>query len=115
MDSHRVHFSTNASEVLNQFTISEIIMNGIRVSRKSDLKPGDKTPGLTREIAIEGKDAVIIHSTAEGGIKSAWHHHGEHNTYGYVISGTLRFEYGPGGKQFVDINPGEYFYVPPLD
>lgn len=87
-------------------------MSEIRVSRKSDLKPGGQSPGLTREIAIEGEDAVVIHSTTEGGVQSAWHHHGEHNTYGYLISGTLRFEYGPGGKQSVDINPGEYFYIP---
>lgn len=87
-------------------------MKEIIVSRKEDMKPGSPTPGLTREIALEGEDAVLMHSTAEGGVGSAWHHHGDHNTYGYLISGKLRFEYGPGGKQSVDINHGEYFYVP---
>ncbi len=87
-------------------------MSEVKVSRKADMKPGGATPGLVREIALEGDDAVLIHSTAEGGIVSAWHHHGEHNTYGYLVSGDLRFEYGPGGKQSVDIHAGEYFYVP---
>ncbi len=55
---------------------------------------------------------MILHSTAAGGGKSGWHHHGEHNVYGYLISGTLRFEFGKDGGEFAIVNPGDYFYVP---
>lgn len=100
------------SQFLNSIELTDATMSNIIVSRKGDMKPGNPTQGLSREIALEGPDAVVIHSTTEGGTVSAWHHHAEHNTYGYLIPGALRFEFGPGGKQSVDINPGEYFYVP---
>lgn len=64
------------------------------MSRKADMKQGSPTPGLVREIALEGDDAVLIHSTAEGGTVSAWHHHGEHNTYGYLSLGTYGLNMG---------------------
>lgn len=87
-------------------------MKEIIASRKADFKPGSPTPGLTREIALENGGTVIIHTTTEGGVESAWHHHGKYETYGYLISGALRFEYGPEGKKSANINSGEYFYLP---
>lgn len=88
-------------------------MSEIKVVRKEDLRQGPATPGITREIAFEGTDALFLHSTAARGSVSGWHHHGEHNIYGYLISGTLRFEYGQGWKEFVEIKAGEHFHVSP--
>ena len=36
----------------------------------------------------------------------------DHVTYGYVISGSLRFEFGPGGEDVVEVEPGGFFVVP---
>lgn len=68
---------------------------------------------MVRETALEGKNVVFLHSTAPGGGISGWHHHGEHDVYGYLMSGTLRFEFGSGGKESVTLNAGDYFHVPP--
>lgn len=86
-------------------------MEKISVSRKDDLRPGLSTPRMNREIALEGNDVVVLHSTSDGGGVSGWHHHGEHNVYGYLVSGSLRFEFGKGGKESATVNTGEYFHV----
>jgi uncharacterized RmlC-like cupin family protein len=49
----------------------------------------------------------------EPGTSSAWHHHGSHTTYGRVITGKIRFEFGPAGRQAVEVGPDGYFLVPP--
>lgn len=88
-------------------------MAEIEVLKEGELRPGPATPGIVRKLAFEGKDALLLHSTAEGGAITAWHHHSDHDIYGFLISGTLRFDYGPGGRQSADIKAGEYFHMPP--
>jgi uncharacterized RmlC-like cupin family protein len=41
------------------------------------------------------------------------HHHGEMDTTGYVVKGTMRFHSGPGLRQYVDVNAGEYLFIEP--
>ncbi|MCI0438445.1 MAG: cupin domain-containing protein [Chloroflexi bacterium] len=52
----------------------------------------------------------VVHTMA--GLASPWHHHSDNDTYGYVISGRVRIEFGPGGKELVEVGPGEVFHVP---
>jgi uncharacterized RmlC-like cupin family protein len=47
------------------------------------------------------------------GAPSGWHHHGEHTTYGRVVSGEIRFESGPNGAESVVARDGDFFVVPP--
>lgn len=46
------------------------------------------------------------------GMISAWHHHGEQESSIFVVAGTLRMEYGPGGTETFDAGPGDFIYVP---
>jgi uncharacterized RmlC-like cupin family protein len=39
--------------------------------------------------------------------------HGEHDVYGYIVSGKIRFEYGRRGKSVAEADPGDFFHVPP--
>ncbi|MDI2128974.1 cupin domain-containing protein [Yinghuangia seranimata] len=48
----------------------------------------------------------------EAGAVSGWHHHGEHESVIYVLSGALRMEFGPGGSHTVDAGPGDFLHVP---
>ena len=50
--------------------------------------------------------------TAPGSI-SGWHHHGEHSTCGYVISGTVRVEFSPDRRETLAGGPGDFFLVRP--
>ena len=43
---------------------------------------------------------------------SGWHHHGDHETSIYVISGALRMESGPEGESVVEAGAGDFLYVP---
>src|SRR4051812_422714 len=70
----------------------------VRRIRPDQLTEADPTPGMRRERAFEapGLWAGLVHT--EPGATSGWHHHGEHETSLYVIRGTMRLEFGPGGS-----------------
>jgi uncharacterized RmlC-like cupin family protein len=55
--------------------------------------------------------AGLVHT--QPGAVSGWHHHGDHESVIYVLSGSLRMESGPHGEDVVDAAPGEFIYVPP--
>jgi len=88
-------------------------MSKIEALRKDVLPEAPATPGITRYLAFEGEDYLILRSRAEPGAISAWHHHGDYEVYGFIISGSERFEYGPGGKDAVVVGPGDFFHIPP--
>jgi len=43
---------------------------------------------------------------------SGWHHHGEYDTYVYVISGRVSVESGPQGRDRVDAGADDFLYIP---
>ena len=88
-------------------------MSRIEVVRKSELMAGQSTPGILREKAFDSEGVLISRSTVAGGVVSDWHHHGERHLYGFLISGRLRLEFGPKGGEAVELNPGDFFHIPP--
>jgi uncharacterized RmlC-like cupin family protein len=48
----------------------------------------------------------------ESGVEGGWHHHGEHDTYIYVVSGTLHVDSGPGGRERVTAHAGDVIFNP---
>jgi uncharacterized RmlC-like cupin family protein len=87
-------------------------MPRIEVTRKAELRPGQPTPGVLREKAFEAEGILVSRSTVAGAVVSDWHHHGERDLYGFLISGRLRLEFGRRGKDAVDLNPGDFFHIP---
>lgn len=51
-------------------------------------------------------------SRIPAGSASGWHHHGEYDSYIYGISGNIRLEFGPGGKESLEGKPGDVIYIP---
>jgi uncharacterized RmlC-like cupin family protein len=45
-------------------------------------------------------------------MQGGWHHHGEYETSLYIVSGLMRLDFGPGGRQTVEAGPGDFVYVP---
>jgi uncharacterized RmlC-like cupin family protein len=84
----------------------------VRVIGPDSLRDADPTAGMRRKRAIDvpGLWAGLVHT--EPGATSGWHHHGDYETSLYVISGTLRLEFGPGGRSAADAGPGEFVHVP---
>jgi uncharacterized RmlC-like cupin family protein len=73
---------------------------------------GDHTPGMMREQAVVTGDMWAGLVITEPHMVSGWHHHGDHETSIYVISGALRMESGSEGKSVVDATAGDFLYVP---
>jgi len=62
-----------------------------------------------------GDDRVWVGEVVtEAGGASPWHHHGEHQTYVYVLEGEATVEFGPGGSKRMTANAdGSLHIVPP--
>lgn len=76
---------------------------------------GPASPGLEERHLFDRDGrwagwAGWIHN--EAGDKSGWHHHAANNTYVYVIRGTLRIDFGPGGAESVEAGTGDFIFIP---
>ncbi len=78
----------------------------------ADRRVADPTPGKVREQAIDVDGLWSGLVSSEPGVLSGWHHHGEHDTSVYVVAGTVRIEFGPGGAQAVEAGPGDFLHIP---
>ena len=76
------------------------------------LSAGPDTPGVTREIAVQTPAAAMMRARAQPRACSGWHHHGARDVLGYVVRGRARFEFGAGGGESIDVEPGGFFHVP---
>ena len=47
----------------------------------------------------------------EAGMVSGWHHHGSYESSIYVLTGSLRMEFGEGGAESFDAGPGDFVFV----
>jgi len=46
------------------------------------------------------------------GATSGWHHHGEWDSYACVLAGVLRWEFGPGGSEAIEVGAGDTGRMP---
>ena len=84
----------------------------IRVAASERTTAGPVVPGMVREqaFATEGVWAGLARTAP--GMDSGWHHHGDHESVIFILSGTLRMESGAGGSSVCDAGPGDFLYVP---
>lgn len=84
----------------------------IRVIHREGRSLGTPTAGMIREeaVATEGMWAGLVR--AEPRMSSSWHHHGDYESAIYVVSGLLRMEFGPRGRDAEDAGPGDFIHVP---
>ncbi len=80
--------------------------------RPEERVEGASTPGMAREeaVSVEGMWAGLVRTEAR--MISGWHHHGDHETSIYVITGALRIESGPNGEAVLEAGPGDFLHVP---
>ena len=70
------------------------------------------SPGIARHLAFRGEGFMVVRSRVDPGVVSGWHHHGDYDIYGYMVSGSARFENGSGGTDAISVGPGDFFHVP---
>jgi uncharacterized RmlC-like cupin family protein len=70
------------------------------------------TPGVARfEAFADGRVWVgRIENVAHQ--SSGWHVHPGHDKYGHVTRGRFFVEFGPGGSERVEIEPGDFVLIP---
>jgi uncharacterized RmlC-like cupin family protein len=85
----------------------------IDVIRETELRPGEPTLGIIRNRAFDTGTVLVGQTRVAPGIVSGWHHHGNRTLFGYLVSGRLRFDFGRGGKDSVEVRPGDYFRILP--
>jgi uncharacterized RmlC-like cupin family protein len=72
---------------------------------------GQPTSGIVRERAVETEGMWAGFARTEAGMVSGWHHHGEYESAIYVLTGSLRMEFGSGGEESFDAGPGDFVFV----
>ena len=81
-------------------------------SRDVPAPPGPPTPGMDRRQLLDDGDRWIGWVRTEAGVAGGWHHHGERDSYVYVIDGSIHIEFGPGGRERVTAGPGDVVVNP---
>lgn len=82
------------------------------VVRAEELRRADPTPGMTRRVGLQAAGMWSGTVDTEPGATSGWHHHGDHDTTLYVVSGRMRLESGVDGGHVVEAGPGDFVHVP---
>lgn len=73
---------------------------------------GPATPGMERFEAYAADDRWVGYVATEPGVRSGWHHHGEMDTYVYVVRGAVELESGPGGGDLATAHVGQFAHIP---
>lgn len=84
----------------------------ILVVKPADRSAGPPTPGMDRQQAFATKDVWAGIARTEPGMESGWHHHGDFESVIYVLTGSLRMEFGPAGSNVVEAGAGDFVLVP---
>jgi uncharacterized RmlC-like cupin family protein len=84
----------------------------LRKIAPTERTPGQYTPGMVREQAVSTESMWGGLVRTEPSMVSGWHHHGDYETTIYVVSGNARFEFGSGGRNIIDAEPGDFVFVP---
>ena len=71
-----------------------------------------QTVGMHREELVSMSNAWVGMVQTEPKYTSGWHHHGDYDTYVYVISGELKLDFGEAGKESCVAKAGEVAFIP---
>ena len=77
----------------------------------AEMTDGPNTPGQPRKTAFEteglwaGVTTVIAKDTT-----SQWHHHADHDSVMYVLSGGIRVDWGEQGEKSFEMGPGDFAF-----
>ena len=81
--------------------------------RRAERRPATGLPpGSTGEEAFSDPGAWVGFLDLPPGASSAWHHHGEWDSYACVLSGVLRWEFGARGEEAIEVAAGDTGRMP---
>ena len=81
--------------------------------RADERRPATGLPsGAIGEEAFSDPGGWVGFLTLDPGAASGWHHHGDWNSYACVLRGVLRWEFGFGGRDAVEVRAGDTGRMP---
>ena len=81
--------------------------------RSTERQVADGLPtGVVGEQAFHHPGAWVGFLRLAPGASSPWHHHGEWDSYAYVIGGVLRWEFGDDGGDAIEVSAGDAGHMP---
>lgn len=87
--------------------------SGVQIVDPVEVEAIEDTPDVIRQPMFQTEEVVRVQSQIAGGTISGWHHHGDRHVFGYVLKGSGRIEYGPGGAERIEGAAPSFFHVPP--
>lgn len=88
-------------------------MRAPRVVRRADRRPATGLPaGSAGEEAFADATGWVGFVSLAPGATSQWHHHGAWVSYAAVQRGVLRWEFGAGGGNAIEVGPGDVGCMP---
>lgn len=88
-------------------------MEELTVVTQAGLEEPDGSPDVSRQVAFDSGEVLLIQSRVAGEVATGWHHNGDRHVYGHVSRGHAVLEYGPGGNESVDLDAGDFIHVQP--
>jgi uncharacterized RmlC-like cupin family protein len=74
--------------------------------------PAEQSNEMQRSEAFSHDGMWPGYSNFPGGASTGWHHHGDYATYGYITERAMKFEFGPGGSETVQLQAGDFVHIP---
>jgi uncharacterized RmlC-like cupin family protein len=88
-----------------------VVVRGAELSRQTA-----QSTGALRRVGVSpagGSSRIWMGQVSnEPGMRSVPHHHGEAETAGFILSGNARIYWGDGYAEYVDLETGDFVYVP---
>ena len=69
---------------------------------------------MDRRQVFDHQDRWVGWVRTDAGLAGGWHHHGQRDSYIYVLRGRVRIEYGPAGRDEVTAVAGDFIFNPAL-
>lgn len=90
-------------------------MDRPQVVTKAELAkpPSEQSSGMQRGEAFAHKSVWAGYAAFPPGASTGWHHHGDYGTYAFIASGRMTVEFGPDGAEAVDVDAGDFVFIPP--
>lgn len=93
--------------------MASVRVGSVRVIRGAAISAGPASQGMTRKAADIDERVSVLEARNAPQTMSSWHHHGDHTTYVYVTQGQASIEWGPGGRERVDLASGDFYVMSP--
>lgn len=82
------------------------------IVRAAERRVAPPTAGMQREEAFADDERWLGFVRTDPDIEGGWHHHGERDSYIYVLRGTIHIDFGPGGRDRITAHSGDFIFNP---